>query len=653
MLQEIIIFQIKRHFSLKVVSLACLTLCYPTAFAIGFGNAVVRSNLGDVLRLQVAVLGSSEDILVPSCFKSKIETLSGELIDNPRIEFVMPNQANRAVFINLVSNKVMVEPAVKFTISMTCGSITQREYPILLDFAESPSAITQTAPAPAVSDVQVSSINAGIVNKSVRRSPSGVAASDRSNGKPQPVNARDKIAPAAPAAYAAIRPAKHKESGGKDVLRVANEDSEFDLKMSQSLTEPATATTATPDQQRIQENKLAQAQFAAIMRGEDPFVAAQNAVKTEQLKNQNLQAELERIRQQTAQQNALKEQKDKGLSPLLISLIAAVTALLLALVALIAIAVRKSRQSKDSTWWDASAEQKQNVVDIVDYLQTSAEEGKLDPGPITTSATTATTATTRDSAGKDHAVNVEVSPGPIAHEEVVPKFKPSGLPALEDTNSSTFNFFGNRGQSIHIEEISDITQEAEFWMSVNDPHRAIEILEPQSLDENPSTPVTWLYLLDLYRLVGDEDNYRDLTQRFKHKFNAKIPGFHEEIVPGSVRSLEDFPHLIANCCALWETDDISNYLESLLVDDREGERVGFDLPVYRDILFLLSIASELKRLQYRPMPKDDESKRATLNLTAQEVSKYTIKPDAPAPIDYSDSLNFDLLDFKNDGKDKT
>ena len=49
-----------------------------------------------------------------------------------------------------------------------------------------------------------------------------------------------------------------------------------------------------------------------------------------------------------------------------------------------------------------------------------------------------------------------------------------------ETNSSIGRFFfSSPGTSVKVEEISDVTQEAEFWISMNDPRRAIEILEPQ------------------------------------------------------------------------------------------------------------------------------------------------------------------------------
>ena len=625
------IIQIKRQFTLKVVSLACLALCNSAAFAIGFGEVSLRSNLGDLLRVQIPLTGATEDILVPTCIKSKIESLDGELIDVPHIDIVTPARANGLANINLVSHKAMSEPVVRLSLTMTCGSTVHREYSLLLDFAEFRAAVPLPAEAGASQDTQLrqtteptktEKVAAPLKTHTVLHSPQ-VA----------------QIETAVPEKPLKKQSPRHKDVVGQDVLHVASEvnPDTIDLRMSQSLSTPVAQNT---DQQRLEENRQAQAQFAAIMRGEDPTGSAQTEIQKEQQKSKKLQADLDRLKQQNTQ----KDEADKKSSPLLIGLIIAVTALLAALVGLIAVAVRRSRNGEDKSWWDAASEQKKNVVNIVDYLQNSAEQGELDPGPITVA---------RDTPVNETVVRPELVQPVMNTEEPAPKFKRTGLPALEDTNSSTFNFFGNRAQSIQIEEISDITQEAEFWMSVNDPHRAIEILEPQSRDENPATPVTWLYLLDLYRMVGDEDNYRDLRHRFKHKFNAKIPNFHEEVVSTSVRSFDDFPHLVANCCALWKTDDIAPYLESLLVDDREGERMGFDLPVYRDILFLLSICSELKRVKYQTMTNKEDVKltpKAAAVLTPIE-DHLIVKSDHSEAGEFDNSLNFDLLDF-NTGKHK-
>jgi FimV-like protein len=145
--------------------------------------------------------------------------------------------------------------------------------------------------------------------------------------------------------------------------------------------------------------------------------------------------------------------------------------------------------------------------------------------------------------------------------------------------------------TLKVKEIADLMQQAEFWMLLQDPFRAIEILEPYRDVDQPESPVPWIYLLDLYRMVGDKKKYETLLVRIEYVFNAKIPRWDGQfgITP---RSLNDFPHVVEKICALWETDEIVPYLESLLLDKRDGTRQGFDLPVYRNIIQLITLARE-------------------------------------------------------------
>jgi hypothetical protein len=200
-----------------------------------------------------------------------------------------------------------------------------------------------------------------------------------------------------------------------------------------------------------------------------------------------------------------------------------------------------------------------------------------------------------------------------------------GLPSLEDSNSSnasSFNFFSSRSSSVKVEEISDVTQEAEFWMSVNDPQRAIEILEPQAAIEVPDSPVPWLYLLDLYRVTKNQDKYDALRDRFIMIFNAHIPDFDEPDT-GDGRQLMDFEHLMNRICGMWATNDILPFLQSLLIDDRDGKRMGFELPVYRDILLLISVAHELERMR-----------------AAEQA------PSSSRPAAQPDTLSFESIEFE-------
>ena len=149
-----------------------------------------------------------------------------------------------------------------------------------------------------------------------------------------------------------------------------------------------------------------------------------------------------------------------------------------------------------------------------------------------------------------------------------------------------------------VEEISDVMQEAEFWISLRDSQRAIEVLEPYASTEHPTSPLPWLYLFELYADSNQRNSYDVLHERFQRVFNGKIPTWEEleqRPPPVYLRGIEDVPHLCEKIVALWWTDQSVPFLESLLLDDRDGSRVGFDLPVYREIMFLISIAYEIQQ----------------------------------------------------------
>lgn len=179
---------------------------------------------------------------------------------------------------------------------------------------------------------------------------------------------------------------------------------------------------------------------------------------------------------------------------------------------------------------------------------------------------------------------------------------------------------------LQVEEVSGLLQEAEFWMLLNDPERAIDILEPYASDMEPVSPVPWIYLLDLYSVTGQQAKYEALGMRIKQVFNTSVPAWGESSDSQSSRSLQDYPHVIQAIQDLWEGDYIVPYLESLLIDERDGARAGFDLAVYREIIHLIGISQD------PDMPKQ----RAKLNfdkpnahMISQQV-RYVQKPAGPA-----------------------
>lgn len=187
----------------------------------------------------------------------------------------------------------------------------------------------------------------------------------------------------------------------------------------------------------------------------------------------------------------------------------------------------------------------------------------------------------------------------------------------------------NPAQPMKVEEISDLMQEAEFWMLLNDPERAIEILVPYAGVERPVSPVPWIYLLDLYRVTGQQENYQSLAARIKAVFNTNAPAWSDEDTMAPLRSLRDYPHVVDKIEELWESDDIVPYLESLLLDKRDGARTGFDLAVYREVIHLIGVARDPETSRKREQLNFDDPQP---RLISQTVSMPSTKKDKSAPL---------------------
>ena len=643
--KEFVIIQFKCHFRFASIFAAVFLLSCLPAHALGLGAAELHSGLEQPLSVDIAIVGDQEYELVLSCFKAKVESFNGELLASPAIQFTYSAQGKSVQYLHLSTKKSMLEPALKLTVLSTCASYKlQRDYSLLLDFASTPSVTQNKVP---------------VVTKLSRQSMANTASADADSDSVQPrpallvvaatKNKRKTVAVSSAVTSVSVpqTPLASTSAPLKNVLRLSTDETglNYDLKLSQELTIlPGDAPVRPADP----EIKQAQALFAARLRDEDPLKLAMEQIAKSQKKIQVLEQKYTAARIE-AQKHAAGE-PDQSASPtsggtiIWISVLGGLLLLALSAVFLMVQRIRQQREQAD--WWEPPLEKKKNVEEIVDFLQSAAGDDAFDPASLAS-------VTPESSVQEKVTASVNLPVSPVALEKV--KLARNDLPSLEDTNSSTFNFFSTRSGSVNVEEISDITQEAEFWMSVNDPQRAIAILEPQGDDDSLDSPVPWLYLLDLYKLVGEQAKYDDLKGRFKGKFNANIPAFDEKVLPENVRGMEDYKHLMEKVCALWHTNQILPFLENLLVDDRAGARVGFDLPVYRDILLLIAISNELERNQSTKEIFPVAPNRP--NLVAKVASPYSQSKDDKGKHQLSlhpdgESLDFDYLEFKLDVEPK-
>ena len=145
-------------------------------------------------------------------------------------------------------------------------------------------------------------------------------------------------------------------------------------------------------------------------------------------------------------------------------------------------------------------------------------------------------------------------------------------------------------RDVSIEELIDLEQQAEFFVVLGQDGAAIELLVEHLRHTGGGSPLPYLKLLEVYRRRGDRDDYERTRQRFNHRFNAYAPDWDSDLLAG--RMLESYTGVIPRLQQVWARPlDSMAELEALLFRKSRGEL--FDLPAYRDVLFLYALARDL------------------------------------------------------------
>ncbi|MGH8821359.1 MAG: hypothetical protein ACREWJ_08725 [Rhodoferax sp.] len=149
-------------------------------------------------------------------------------------------------------------------------------------------------------------------------------------------------------------------------------------------------------------------------------------------------------------------------------------------------------------------------------------------------------------------------------------------------------------RAVNAEELFDIQQQADFFVSLGQHEQAIELLK-QHIDENAGTsPLAYLDLLGIYHRFDLKDDYVRLRGDFTRAFNVQVPPF--DTFSGTSKGLEAYPAALARIEALWPSVEVLDAIEASIFrrpgvgDDEEG---AFDPEAYRELLLLFSIAREV------------------------------------------------------------
>jgi hypothetical protein len=158
-------------------------------------------------------------------------------------------------------------------------------------------------------------------------------------------------------------------------------------------------------------------------------------------------------------------------------------------------------------------------------------------------------------------------------------YSPSGSAALRTCESA---------------EMVDVREQAEFFVSIGQHDRAIDILTTRVAQFGESSPLVCLDLLRMYHDLGREAEFEIMRAEFNRWFSGYVPEF--SVFGNDGRSLEEYPDILELLSVLWPSPEVLQYIEGCLYRPSAGEDgVVFDLHAYLDLLLLHGVAKHLVR----------------------------------------------------------
>lgn len=526
------------------------------AAALSLGNPQGTVVLGRPLDLVFDVRTDGTDVS-DACVTAKV-TAGDDPISQSQISVTpLPNAAGRSASVRLRSSQPINEPVIDVRLSAGCSGSVVRTYTVLAYPAEALSASQASAE-------RTSAAAAPLVLRSTL-TPDAAGARDGVRTRSGAVPADQVVTQRSSRAERAVKPAvarKPELEPGRPRLVM---EPLSDWLQAPSVLRASTEMAALPESTSPSLREEAAARWRALnmqsedLLQEDARRAAQDKAQSEKL------AAAERDKE--AALAVQQELQERAAARFPANLVYALLALLVALAALLAW-VWKRRQGLPSD-----------------------SEQSWTHGPAKAATSVAPAGVVRHVAD-EHDVTTRPQPAE-------PEMLPSGMMPLEFGTSVDAPEPASAASSLQAaapapvtavlnpEDLFDLQQQAEFFVSVGEHDQAIEVMKKHIEANQSASPSAYLELLRLYRSLSRIEQFNELRAQFHRYFNAQVPEFAAFARPG--RTLFGYPDVLARIEALWCDPSVVPMLQELLFRG-QGQDQRFDLPAYDDLLLLHAVA---------------------------------------------------------------
>ncbi len=189
---------------------------------------------------------------------------------------------------------------------------------------------------------------------------------------------------------------------------------------------------------------------------------------------------------------------------------------------------------------------------------------------------------------------------------------------------------------VKAEELVDIQQQADFFMSLGQTDQAIEVLETHIRNHVETSALVWLDLLAIYRALKRREDYELLRADFQRVFNAEVPDY--DTTPTMSGGLEDYPRALSRIAALWPSPKVMGVIEESIFRKPGMGGEPFDLEAYRELVMLYNLGREVVQAEEAEEAAPDwsvsEPAKASFFETSMQPLSVKRQGESPSRLDF-------------------
>ncbi len=548
--------------SIPLATGCALWLVAASVQAFGFGRASTPTTLGQPLNFTTLVRVEPDESLVPECVSA--EVIAGDVRLQPsgvRIAIEAGAGATERI-VRVTTTAPIDEPVVTVTVTLGCASRISRRFVAFIDppsVSLAQSSIVESTSVETPRQEPAASAPVVVAAPAPSSAAPKAAAAASAPGQQRVQTVRRARAPGVMAPVAAPRPrspdsaSTAQASQGRPAARAAGP--RLQLEAAAPIVGRAAASAPTAAAESVAAAAQRVDSTVSLLTEQSEMLAKERArllALEESLTRLRAESEANRAALNALQARVKSAEAERFANPL-VYVLAWLSALLGVAVAVLAWRQRKGR--RDPQWWAQQAPPPAVVREaaVTEPPPPPAAVAKRAASPVQVERPRSTWGDSR---------LTEAPP------EMVPEPR----------------------RDLSVEELIDLEQQAEFFVVLGQDEAAIDLLMGHVRNTGGISPLPYLKLLEIYKRRGERSAYERIRERFNRRFNAYAPDWDADLTHG--KSLEDYPGTMVKLEGLWAMPQrVMEVLDAMLFRRDESEE-AYDLPAYRELLFLYSVARD-------------------------------------------------------------